>query len=184
MFDILLTLIFFVAFFFIQNIWVKICLFVVLLMLILPGLYAMFTGAPFVPTGRKERDIILRLGKFNKKDVVVDLGCGDGRVIRDIAISGVKQAIGYEYSFPTYLFALWRKFLARTKEKIVFADFWKQDFSGVNKIVCFLLTDSMRKFEKEIWPNLKKGTVVISHAFKMKNVSPVAVEGSVIVYKK
>ncbi len=184
MFEILLTLVFTLLLTFVSNFWIKIFLFILLLLLLLPGVYAMFTGAPFVPTGKKEREIILRLGKFTKKDVVVDLGCGDGRVIRDIAEKGVKKAIGYEYSFPTYLFALWRKLRAGTSEKIIFADFWKRDFSEVNKIVCFLLVDSMQRFEREIWPKLEKGTVVISHAFRMKGIEPVAVEGSVIVYKK
>ena len=122
--------------------------------------------------------------KFFPNDVVVELGCGDARIIRKVASLGVKCAIGYEFSVPTYLWACFQRFLKQGKEVIVFADFWKQDFSEVDVVICFLLENTMLDFEKKIWPKLKVGAKVVSNEFKMSGVSPNKKEGRVYLYVK
>lgn len=164
--------------------WLKLGLLLVMIILIAPGIYAMFGGAPFVPSMNKSIESMLKLGKFKKTDRVVDIGCGDGKLIRKIAQKGVGEAVGYELSVPTFLLARLWTFLAGGKEKIRFGNFWKQDFSSYDVIVCFLLIDSMAEFEKKIWPRLKKGTRVVSNAFRMKNVRAEAEMNGVYLYVK
>lgn len=154
------------------------------LLLILPGFYAMVTGAPYVKTSRKKIEIMIKLADLKKSDNVVDLGCGDGGLVRAAAAKGVKSAVGYELSLPTYLWAKTKSLIFGRGEKIVFANFWKQDFSNVNVIFCFLLRDSMNEFELRILPKLSKGTRVVSHIFTMKNVKPAKSLESVHLYVK
>lgn len=164
--------------------WFKLLLIFLLLFLVVPGLYATLKGAPYLPTGKKDIKRVLELAEFKKKDVVYDLGCGDGRVIRAIAKSGVKEAVGYEFSAPTFFLAKLRSVFFGRGEVIYFANFWKLDFSQVDVLVCFLLIDSMDKFEKKIWSKLKPGTRVISNQFKMKGVKHVSKLANVYLYVK
>lgn len=184
MFEILVALVFTVLILAIDVVWIDMILLVAMFILILPGVYAMITGAPFVPTGKKAVMAMLELGKFKKNDRVVDIGCGDGGLVRAIARQGVKSAIGYEFSVPTYLWARFISIFKGRGEKIIFANFWKRDFRNVDVIVCFLLTNSMRDFERKIWPGLRKGTKVLSHVFELKGIEPVAYKDSVYLYIK
>ncbi len=164
--------------------WLKVVLLALLLVLVFPGVYAMVRGAPFVPSMNKAIEGMLKLGKFKGTDRVVDIGCGDGRVIRRIARGKVKEAVGYELSIPTFLLARLRTFFAGGKEKIRFGNFWHQDLSKYDVIVCFLLIEAMTNFEKDIWPKLKKGTRVISNAFKLRGVKITAEKDGVYLYVK
>ncbi|MBI3618652.1 hypothetical protein HY213_01290 [Candidatus Peregrinibacteria bacterium] len=135
----------------------------------LPGTLLLFRVAPpFVPTGRTTLQAMLRLAAIREGEIVYDLGCGDGRIVFAAAALGAR-AIGYEFSVPTYLLAKCRSFL-HPGAVIRFGDFWKQDERDADVIFCYLLIKSMPRFEREIWPRLRRGCRVVSHAFRMENI--------------
>lgn len=144
-------------------------------------MYAMIFGAPMLRTSDKRLADILKLGRFDAKDRIVDLGCGDGKIIRAIANRGVRDVTGYEFSVPTYFLA---RFLAHGKAKVIFGNFWKQDLRSFDIIICFLLERTMLDFERKIWPHLSRGTRVISNEFLMSGVKPAENEGRVYLYVK
>lgn len=151
-----------------------------LLILISPGLYAAFTSGPFVPSARKRHRTMLKLADLSKKDVVYDLGCGDGRLVFS-ASKFVKMAIGYDLSIPLVLYGkLISLFYPRTS--IRWGNIWTQDYSHANVIFCYLLPGAMKQFYKEVWPNLKKGTRVVSNAFEMHDVKHKEAEDKVYLY--
>ncbi|MDD3861489.1 MAG: class I SAM-dependent methyltransferase [Candidatus Gracilibacteria bacterium] len=157
---------------------------VAVFLIIAPGMYSMITGAPFVLTTKKRLSAMIKLGNFKKTDVVYDLGCGDGRIVREVAKCGVKKAIGYEFSFFTFLLAKLRTFLNGGAEEIYFRNFWKEDFTDSTVIVCFLLPKPMEKIKKEIWPKLKKGTRIVSNDAKLPGVVPEKELHKVFLYIK
>lgn len=173
-----------VLFSFVASGFVKLLLFLLLLGLVLPGMYSTFKGAPYLPTGDKRLKAMLRLANLKADDRVVDLGCGDGKVIAAVSDHGVKEAVGYEFSIPTFFVAKFRKFFRKGDEKIVFGNFWKKKMDNFDVVICFLLEKTMLDFEKKIWPKLKKGTRVVSNEFKMRGVSPDKEEGRVYLYVK
>lgn len=184
MLEVLVTLFFTILIAFTVLFWLKLLFLVLLVVLIFPGVYAMIKGAPFVPSMDKAVRAMIKLGKFKKTDRVVDIGCGDGKLIRRIAKEGVKEAVGYELSIPTFLLARFRTFLSGGEEKIRFGNFWYQDLSKYDVIVCFLLIEAMTNFEKDVWPKLRKGTRVISNAFKLKHVQITEEKDGVYLYIK
>lgn len=182
MFEIVLILILIYLFLLVSTFFLKLLIFVAIVYFVFTALYTLIFGAPYLPIKREGLKAILELGAFKKGDRVVDLGAGDGRVVAAIADQGVKEVVGYEFSLPTFLIAAFK--LRKSFADVVFADFWRKDLSKFNKIVCFLLDSSMRKFEKEVWPKLEKGTVVISNQFPMKSVKHTKKIGRVYRYVK
>lgn len=153
-----------------------------LILLSLPGLWATRTGAPSIPTRKKVLYTMLRLARITPGEKVYDLGCGDGRVVFAARKAGAK-AVGYELSLPTYLLAKLRS-LAHPGSRIEYKNFWTQDYSDADVVFCYLLTSSMQTFKEKVWPHLKPGCRVVSHAFTMKGVAPKEEENGVIVYVK
>ncbi len=184
MFELVIIIIVIFIFPQVNSVGGKVILFFLMILMIAPGIYSTLRGAPYLPTTKKRLETMLKLAQVNSKDRVVDLGCGDGRVIGRIADIGVKEAVGYEFSFPTYLVAILRKNFRGGKEKILFQNFWNRKFNDFDVVLCFLLETTMVDFEKKIWPHLKKGTRVVSNEFKMKNVFPDKEECGVCLYIK
>lgn len=159
-----------------------IAIFIGMCIFMIPGIYAMITGAPFVPTRKKTVNEMVELADIKPGMKVYDLGCGDGRIVFAAASAGA-TAEGHEFSIPTYILAKLRS-LGRRNAKIKYANFWKQSYSDADVIFCFLLTETMQKFFLQIWPQLKPGTKVVSHVFTIKDLKPIKKTERVVVYQK
>lgn len=157
-------------------------LLVLAVIVIIPGMYATWYGAPFVPTPRRLVRRMLALANIKPGETVYDLGCGDGRLVFAAAKLGA-NAIGYEFSVPTFLFAKLRS-LFSPRTTIQMRDFWKQDYRDADVIFCYLLTETMVTFKTIVWPQLKPGCRVVSHTFSMKDITPIYKEEGVVVYEK
>lgn len=150
--------------------------------LLVPGFYAAVTSGPFVPSSKNRHRTMLKLADLDPTDIVYDLGCGDGRLIFQSA-KLCKKAIGYELSIPLYLFGKIRQIFSRRNVKIRYGNIWKQNYKDADVIFCYLLPKAMKQFYKEVWPNLKKGTRVVSNAFQIHEIKPIKKEGKVYLYR-
>lgn len=148
---------------------------------LVPSVYAMLTGAPSVPTPAHIMEKMFKLARIKAGETVYDLGCGDGRLVFK-AVDHKAKAIGFELSLPVYVYAKILSFFRGGSIRL--RNFWRQDLSDADVIFCYLLTDSMQTFKKRIWPTLKPGTRVISHAFAMKGIEPVKQIDNVRLYVK
>lgn len=159
--------------------------FFIMLILTLPGIYAMFRGAPFVPTTKDKVKKMIKLADINSNSIVYDLGSGDGRFIFAAAKAGAKKSVGYELSMPIYLLAKFRSFF-NPKTHFRFRDFWFEadKLADADVVFCFLMVKSMAKFETQIWPHLKPGSKVISNLFRMPGQTPILDENGIRVYQK
>lgn len=96
--------------------------------------FVAFTGAPYVPS--KRRDIeraFTELYALGTKDVLVDIGSGDGVVLRAASSKGA-HAIGYEL----HPFLVWiSKFLSRNDDNvmIMLANFWNVEIPANTTVV-------------------------------------------------
>jgi SAM-dependent methyltransferase len=157
-------------------------IFAILMILTLPGLYAMIKGAPYLPTDKKRVKKMIKLADIKKGTKVSDLGSGDGRIVFAAAKNGA-VAIGYELSIPLYIWTKVKSYF-NPNVSIYCKDFWHLDHSDQDVIFCFLLVETMKRFEAEIWPTLKPGAKVISNSFRLPNQQPVYDENRVKMYIK
>ena len=152
------------------------------LLLVAPGIVASLGGAPYVVTPRRILERMMDWAQIRRGDIVYDLGCGDGRLVFEAARRGAK-ATGYELSLPTYALAKGRSIFHKDAT-IALKNFWKQDYRDADVVFCFLQQHSMARFQQTIWPTLKPGCRVVSHAFPMPGVEADRREGDVVMYRK
>ena len=182
MFELLITVLFVPLFLVFEETWLKLLLSVSYLAIVIPGLYAHCFGAPFLPTKGRQIEVMLRLANITKGEKVVDLGCGDGRLLLAFEKVSPGNVVGYEFSIPTFLLA---KFLTVGRDvEVIYGNFWSLDLSEMDVILCFLQENSMARFERELWPKLKSGTKVLSNHFKMGKAKSVRNQEGIHLYVK
>lgn len=141
--------------------------------LIVPTVYAMIAGAPFLPTEMAQVDRMLKAVELKPGMKVYDLGSGDGRLVHKAAQLYKVQAVGYEFSPLVWA---WAKCLSlffwHSSAVLKFGDFWKQDLSDADVIFCYLLNHSMDRMKTHLIPQLKPGALIVSHAFEIHGLEP------------
>jgi SAM-dependent methyltransferase len=112
--------------------------------------FVVFRGAPYVPSHRKYVRLAFKdLYKVTSKDVLVDIGSGDGVILRMAAAQGAK-AIGYEIN--PILVAI-SKLLARNNPRIStrLVDFWLTDLPAETTVVyTFAVSRDIEKIAKKL----------------------------------
>lgn len=96
--------------------------------------FTAFFGAPYVPSRRKELNKLFNHAyRLSTDDTLVDLGSGDGVVLR-VARQYGARAVGYELGPVYYLVS---KLLARgdKKQVIKMASYWSSDFPEDTTVV-------------------------------------------------
>ncbi|MDB5176774.1 MAG: hypothetical protein JWN75_442 [Candidatus Saccharibacteria bacterium] len=112
--------------------------------------FVVVRGAPYVPSHRRfVRLALTKLYELSEKDVLVDLGSGDGIVLR-LAAERASHVIGYELN-PALVGI--SKLLARGNPNIEtrIADFWLVDLPVETTVVyAFIVTRDVAKLEKKM----------------------------------
>jgi hypothetical protein len=97
---------------------------------------------------------------------LIDLGCGDGRVLRMVHKKFGIRAIGYELN-PLAFFKATLLCLRYKKIQVQFTNFFKKDLSRADIVFCYLFPDVMQRVSLKLRTELKKGAYIISFNFKM-----------------
>lgn len=128
-------------------------------------------GVPYVPLSKEKMKYLQTELQIIKNKKVVDLGCGDGRVLRMFEKMGAEEMVGYEINLWACLIGKIINRLTGSKAKIHFRNFKKVDLSDYEIIFCYLLegalSDLREKLIKELNPNGK----IISYGFPLKSWS-------------
>lgn len=158
-------------------------LFLVVLAFYVFMLFAWRYGAPFVPSSARVVKDMISLAKIMPGEIVFDLGSGDGRILIAAAQAGA-MAQGWEIH-PllvglTQLKVWWLKL--GEKVKVCRNNFWKADWSNAKVIMVYLIPHRMSEFKDKLLREVRPGTRIVSHAFKVPGWEPEAQLGQVRLY--
>lgn len=128
-------------------------------------------GALYVSTSRKRIEAVADAVSMKPGQVLVDLGCGDGRVLRCIRRRFDITAIGYEWNLLAFLNARLRC-LGRRGIKVRLRDFRKADLSGADVVFCYLFPDVLPELSTKLARELRPGAVVVSANFAIPQWLP------------
>lgn len=147
--------------------------------------FVIIFGAPYVPSHRKYVERLFHHIKIDTNDVVVDVGSGDGVVLRAAARRGAR-AIGYEIH-P--LFVLISRLLAVRSGSIEIhlANFWMIQLPAETTVVYIfaVMRDGnrlMRKLQAEA-TRLGKPLKVVCYGSPFKNVDPIETYDAYYIYQ-
>ena len=153
----------------------------VLVIVLVFGLVVLI-GAPYMPTLRQSCKKALKLLDLQPGQTLIDLGCGDGIMLKMAADSGLK-AIGYEINPFLVVIAKLRTIRYGRKVKVKWGNFWRADLSKADGIFVFLLDRYMSKLDNKISAEKGKGVKLVSHAFKIPGKAISKKSGALFLYE-
>jgi precorrin-6B methylase 2 len=146
---------------------------------------ALARDVPYVPTPEKVVAGMLELAKVGPKDVVYDLGSGDGRIVIAAAKKGAR-GVGIDIDPQRIKEARDNARRAGVADRVEFVegDLFKADISAASVVTIYLLSGVNMQLRPKLLAELKPGTRVVSHAFDMGDWKPVATQkvGTSTVY--
>jgi len=131
-------------------------------------LLTFFFGPPFMPTPMSTIKELIQIANISEKDVVIDLGSGDGRMLIHAARQGA-TAKGWEIN-P--FLVLWTRLAVHRYKvgksvKVHLQNYYKANLSDATIVFLYNLPPHMPKLEQKLQKDLQKGTTIISYKFTL-----------------
>jgi precorrin-6B methylase 2 len=128
----------------------------------------------YVPTPERVVAQMLALAKVGPKDVLYDLGSGDGRIAITAARAHGIRAVGIDIDPQRIAEARANAKAAGVEKLVTFrqADLFTSDISEATVVTLYLLDTLNLKLRPKLLAELKPGTRVVSHAFNMGDWKP------------
>ena len=163
-----------------MNIFLIICLIITFIFGIV-----VFSGSPYVPSKKMYlQRALTNLYKLSSDDLLVDIGSGDGIVLREAAKKGAK-AVGYEIN-PILVFI--SKIISPSKKiSVNLASFWSAKFPAETTIV-YVFTASRdikkiyNKIQKEV-NRLNKPVHMLSLGSQFSFLKVIKKDGPYFLYE-
>lgn len=140
-----------------------------------------FFGAPYLPVLKNQKSTALELLDLKPGQTLIELGSGDGRVLKAAAQRGI-YAIGYELNPILVLISRLLTIKQRDKIKIIWGNYWSKKWPEADGIYVFLFTDYMEKLDKKILKT-GKNTKLVSVTFKIPGKKPAKTKNGVFLYQ-
>ena len=129
---------------------------------------------PYVPTKYPVVDEMLKLANVQKSDLLIDLGCGDGRIVVSAAQKCGARAIGVDIDPDRIQESQENVAKAGVKDHVKFiqGDLFQADVHEASVVSLYLLTSVNLKLRPRLIRELAPGTRVVSHNFGMDAWKP------------
>jgi hypothetical protein len=123
----------------------------------------------YVPTPQGVVDAMLKMAHVTDRDVVYDLGCGDGRIPITAAKAYGARGVGIDIDPRRIEEANENAKAAGVTDKVRFRmeDLFESDIHEATVVTLYLLPSLNERLMPKLKKELKPGTRVVSHAFDM-----------------
>ena len=128
----------------------------------------------YVPTPPEVVEAMLDMAQVKDGDVLYDLGSGDGRIPIAAAKRAKITATGIDIDPQRIAEANANAKAAGVADRVTFkrADLFASDFSDASVVTLYLLDTLNEKLRPKLLAELKPGTRIVSHAFRMGDWEP------------
>ncbi len=155
---------------------------IILIILLVCFAGVLLVGAPYLPTLRPQVTAALELADLQPGDTLLELGCGDGRVLLAAARQGL-NVVGYELN-PLLAAVAWlRTRRYRRQVRVIWGDLWRKPWPEAQAIFVFLLPRYMPKLHKKVIQYKYKPVKLISFAFVIPDYQHTAQRKSIFLYE-
>lgn len=129
----------------------------------------MSSGA-YIPTHPEIIHAMLELAQVGSDDVVMDLGCGDGRIlIMAVKEFGARRAVGYELETHICTLAEHNVRVQNLQNQITVIrdDLFNANVAEADVITVYLTTMAMERLPSKLRLETKKGTRIVSNGHQI-----------------
>jgi cyclopropane fatty-acyl-phospholipid synthase-like methyltransferase len=127
----------------------------------------------YVPTPQPVVDAMLTMARVTDKDVVYDLGCGDGRIPITAAVKYGARGVGIDINPKRIEEANENAKAAGVTGKVTVLEPGSlHHFKDATVVTLYLLPSLNEKLMPKLKAELKPGTRIVSHAFAMGDSWP------------
>lgn len=154
---------------------------VVFALVLLFGLIVIF-GPPYLPTKKQQIKTALDLLELKPGQTLLELGSGDGRVMRAAASRGL-SVVGIELNPLLVLISriwLWRY---RKRVRVIWGNYFSAQWPQVDGIFTFMIQRQMTALDTRIRSHAHKPVRLASFAFYVPSKKPVAQKNGVFLYE-
>lgn len=134
----------------------------------------MLLDVPFVPTDKSVIREMLKLANLGRKDLLYDLGSGEGCIVIAAARDYDARAIGIEIDPLRIADAMEYAADAYVEHRVDFVEdsIFDADFHDATVVTMYLLESVNIQLRPRLLQELKPGTRIVSHAFHMGDWQP------------
>ena len=144
--------------------------------------FVLLFGAPFLPTLKPQIEVALDLLALKPGDTLLELGCGDGRVMIAAAKRGIKS-VGYELN-PLLAGIAWLRTRRYGKTvQVICGDYWRASWPKAEGVFWFILPRYMSKLHKKVMQYHHRPVRVASFAFTIQDKKPRSQKDGVYLYE-
>jgi ubiquinone/menaquinone biosynthesis C-methylase UbiE len=146
-------------------------------LLMLAACTALARDVPYVPTPDAVVEKMLEVAKVGPRDVVYDLGSGDGRIVITAAKKYRARGVGIDIDPQRIKEAQDNARKAGVADRVEFrqGDLFQADIKDATVVTLYLLSSVNLQLRPKLLAELKPGTRVVSHAFQMGDWKPAEV---------
>lgn len=125
--------------------------------------------SPWWRTNKKVARAACRLSGITSKDVVYELGSGDGEfILTAVKKFHAKKGIGIEIEHTRYLASIIAKWIRGVKDAhFIREDFKKVKFSDATVVYFYLVPNVIKRIMPKLKKELKPGTRIVSLRYKV-----------------
>lgn len=129
-------------------------------------------GPPYLPTPKKVIREMLDLIKVGDKDLVIDLGSGDGAILIEAALRGARTR-GYEINPFLVFLTLFKRMIKRLggKVSVHIQSYQKANLENATVIFCYNMPRFMQVIEKKIRKEAPKNVKIVSYKFPIPGLT-------------
>jgi SAM-dependent methyltransferase len=131
-------------------------------------------AGPFIPSPEAAVAAMLQYAKVGPNDFIIDLGSGDGRIVRTAAKLFGARGFGVEIKEDLVRSsneAAQKEGLA-DRVKFIKQDLFKTDISQATVLTMYLLPDTVNLLREKLLRELKPGTRIVSHDYPLTGWIP------------
>lgn len=157
-------------------------IFILLILILLFFTLSTFFGSPYLPSLSKKAEAALDLLNLRPNDTLLELGCGDGRVMLAAAKRGWR-VVGYEINPIFYAISWLRTRQYRDRVKIIYGDMFLKTWPEADGIYCFLIPHIMPRVHKKVLSSELGPVKLLSFASPIPNKPISEQNGNLFLYR-
>jgi len=157
-------------------------LFIALCILVISFGAVVLVGPPYLPILQPQMQTALELLDLKPGQTLLELGAGDGRVLKAAAQRGW-NVVGIEFNLFLVVIAYLRTWRYRKQVRIIWGNYWQTEWPQADAVFTFMLQKYMTRLDENIEKWRNKPLKLVSFAFYIPDKKAAVERNGLFVYE-